>query len=118
MKDSTREKLAYICHGLVGLMCWPYIVASLMATEQGKIGLTWLLFAALVTIVPVVLIVVAFVTGFYFKPTRILSLLMPLMIYGTSGYEDIYALLMVPYALLSAIVVIRWINQRSSFPKA
>jgi hypothetical protein len=117
LKESTREKLAYVSHGLVGLMCWLYIAASLMATEQGKIVLPLLMFAALVTIVPVVLIVVAFVTGFYFKPTRILSLLMPLMIYGTSGYEDVYALLMVPYAVLSVGVFIWWANQRSSLPK-
>jgi hypothetical protein len=70
-----------------------------------------------ISIVPVVLVFTAFVIGFSFKPTRILFLLMPLMIFGVLGgdYENrhIYALFMVPYAILSAIVVIHWIYQRS-----
>ena len=89
-----------------------------MATEQGKIGLVFLAVGALFAVVPPVLIVVAFITGFSFKPTRILSLLMPLMIFGlVGGYEDIYALLMIPYALLSVGVMVHWINKRSSFPE-
>ncbi len=120
MKDATREKLAYVSHGLVALMFWPYIVRALPPPtgELSKIGLVWYLAALAVLVIPMILIVVAFIAGFFFKPTRILSILMPLMLYGALGWEyetaHRYALLMLPYAVLSPIIVIRWMYQRTS----
>ena len=123
MKKATHEKLAYISHGLVALMFWPYIVAALPPPtgELSKAHVVFYLGFLAVAVVPVVLIFIAFITGFSYKPTRVLSLLMPVMIFGALGGEyetaHIYALLMLPYAVLSPIVVIRWINRRSSISK-
>ncbi len=120
MKDATREKLAYVSHGLVALMFWPYIVSALPPPtgELSKIGLVWYLGFLAVLVVPVILIFIAFITGFFFKPTRILSILMPLMLFGALGGEyetaHLYALLMLPYAVLSPIIVMRWMYQRPS----
>jgi hypothetical protein len=91
-------------------MCWPFIYAGLTLEGEAKSILAFMLAFLMMAVFPVILIVVAFITGFFVKSIRYLSVLMPLMIYGLlGGYEDIYTLMMIPYGLLSVGAMGHWI---------
>ena len=115
MKKPVLEPIAYLSHGLVGLMCWPFIFAGLTLEGEAKGIMAFMLVYLIMAIAPIILIIVAFISGFFIKSIRYLSVLIPIMIYGLlGGYEDIYTLMMVPYALLSVGAMIHWIYQKFS----
>jgi len=108
MRKPVLEPITYLSHGLVAVGSARIAWVDITDTSGGEIA-TYILAFAVVAIWPVVVILVAFITGFFFKPTRYLSLLIPVMIFGLVGsYGHRFLLLTLPYIFGTAAVILFW----------
>jgi hypothetical protein len=113
MRKPVLESVAYLSHGLVAAGSARIAWVDITDTSGGEIA-TYILAFAVVAIWPVALILVAFITGFFFKPTRYLSLLMPVMIFGFVGsYDHRFLLLTLPYIFGTAAIVLFWAYEKA-----
>ena len=109
MRKPVLKPIAYISHGLIAAGGARVAWVDITDTSEGAIA-TYMLALSVVAIWPVLLVLIAFITGFFFRATRYLSLLMPLMIYGLVGsYDHRFLLLTLPYILGTAVSIVLWL---------